>query len=86
MSINILSQDGTILVNYSNVASLFVIKQEYGRPSALSVLWEIKAKYPAVSGITMYDTLARFKNEEDCRKAFAELMNGIYFENAIIKL
>ena len=85
MNINILSQDGKILVNYNNVASLS-IKQEHMQCSTPPVWWEIRAMYPAVSMDILYDTLARFDTEEECEKAFTELMHEIYLQNTIVKL
>lgn len=85
MNINILSQDGKKLVNYNNVASLSM-RSQHMQGSNPPTWWEIIAVYPAVSSDVLYDTLARFGTEDECKKAFAELMYEIYSQNEIIKL
>lgn len=85
MNINILSQDGKILVNYNNVASLSM-RSQHMQGSNPPTWWEIRAIYPAVSSDVLYDTLARFGTEEECKKTFDRLMHEIYFQNEIIKL
>lgn len=85
MNINILSQDGKILVNYNNVASLSM-RSQHMQGSTPPTWWEIRAIYPAVSSDILYDTLAKFDNQEECEKAFTGLMHEIYFQNEIIKL
>lgn len=85
MNINILSQDGTILVNYNNVASLSM-RSQYMQGSTPPRWWEIRAMYPAVSMDILYDTLAKFNTEEECKEVFDKLMHEIYLENTIIKL
>lgn len=73
---NILSQDGTILVNYNNVAS-FYIQKKYMQYSHPDTWWEIVAIYLATSEGVPYNVLARFKDEKRCREAFAMMVSLI---------
>ena len=77
MSINILSQDGNTLINYNNVASLY-IKKEYMQYSHPSTWWEIIAMYSsASSGTALYNVIARFENEQNCKSVFRRMLNLI---------
>ena len=73
---NILSQDGKTLINYDNVASLYIqnIYRQYSQPD---ILWEIRAMYPAVSEDIVYDTIAQFDSEEKCKSVFKEIIYQI---------
>lgn len=73
---NILVQGGKALVNYDNVASLYVqeVYRQYTHPDKW---WEIRAMYTMVSDDIVYDTVATFSNEEDCVKSFKELVRKI---------
>lgn len=73
---NILSQDGKILVNYNNVASLY-IQKKYMQYSHPDTWWEIWAVYPAVSEDVIYDVLAKFDDEKECESAFKRVVNEI---------
>lgn len=77
MSVNILSQDRKILVNYDNVASLY-IQKEYMQYSHPDTWWEIRAMYPAISPEdALYHVLARFEDEKMCESTFIKIVNLI---------
>lgn len=73
---NILSQDGKTLINYNNVASLYIQKRymQYSHPDTW---WEIRVMYPAVSKDILCDTLAIFDKKEECELAFKDMVNKI---------
>ena len=73
---NILSQDGEILVNYNNVASLY-IQKKYMQYSYPDTWWEIVAMYPAVSNDVICDVLARFDDEKECVRVFKRMTSLI---------
>ena len=72
---NILSQDGKILVNYNNVASLY-IKKEYVQYSCPDTWWEIRVLYPSASR-DIECTLAKFDDEKKCELVFRKMVNLI---------
>lgn len=77
MSVNILSQDGKTLVNYDNVASLY-IQKKYVQYSHPDTWWEIRAMYPSLSPEdALYDIIARFDDENECELAFRKIVNLI---------
>lgn len=73
---NILVQGGKTLINYDNVASLYVqeVHRQYVHPDRW---WEIRAMYTMVSDDVVYDTVATFYTEESCIKSFKELIRNI---------
>lgn len=73
---NILSQDGKILVNHDNIASLYIQKiyRQYAHPDTW---WEIRAMYSAVSEDCLYDTIAKFDDEKECESVFKRIVNEI---------
>lgn len=75
MSVNILSQNKKILVNYDNIASLYIQKQyvQYSHPDTW---WEIKILYPFASK-DIECTLARFEDEKMCESTFIKIVNLI---------
>lgn len=77
MNVNILSQDGKILINYNNVASLY-IQKKYVQYSHPDTWWEIRVMYPAVSPEdALYDVIAKFDDEKECELAFKKIVNRI---------
>lgn len=73
---NILSQDGKKLINYDNVASLYIqeVYQQYVTPNKH---WEIRVMYPAVSEDILYDKIAEFNNKEKCEDVFKDIVHQI---------
>ena len=71
---NILSQDGKTLINYDNVASLYIqtVYRQYS-----NTLWEIRALYPTISNDILFDKIAQFDNEEECESVFKEIIHQI---------
>ena len=70
---NILSQNGKILVNYNNVASLY-IQKKYMQYSHPDTWWEIRAMYFTTPKTTSYDILATFEDEKECRRVFSKIV------------
>ena len=62
---NILSQNGKTLINYSNIVSINMESSEN--------IWHIKAIYNGGS----YIILAAFYTEDECKNAFDRLCNRI---------
>lgn len=65
---NILSQNGKILINYNNVSSLFICKNSC---DSSNIIWEIRAIYPYKC------VLATFEKEQDCLLVFEKIVNLI---------
>lgn len=59
------------LVNYSNVASLYI---QYSHPNRW---WEIRAMYPSASEHILYDILAKFDDKDECDSVFKRIVNEI---------
>lgn len=72
---NILSQDGKILVNYNNIASLYM-KKEYMQYSNPDTWWEIRALYPSTSK-DISCILAKFDDENECTRVFKRMASLI---------
>ncbi|MBO5828861.1 MAG: hypothetical protein J6R59_10490 [Paludibacteraceae bacterium] len=72
----ILSKDGEKLINYNNVASIYIqeIYRQYQQPDKF---WEIRAMYPAVSEDVLYDTLGTFYAKDECKNTFDRLCDCI---------
>ena len=70
---NILSQNGKILINYNNVSSLFVYENKYYYPE---ITWEIRILCPYKASDISY-TLVVFEKEQDCLLVFEKLINLI---------
>lgn len=72
---NILSQDGKILVNYDNIASLYMQKKyvQYSHPDTW---WEIRVLYPSASK-DVECTLAKFDDEKECELVFRKMTSLI---------
>lgn len=73
---NILSQDGKTLINYNNIANL-CMQSRYMQHSSPATWWEINAIYPAVSSDVLYDTIAKFDNEKECKEVFDRIVREI---------
>lgn len=74
-NINLLSQNGGILVNYRNVLRLFIRKVDNHIP------WEIRVEYPKGGG---FDTMARFNSLKECETVFKKVANLIANETSLI--
>lgn len=77
----ILNQYGDVLVNSNNVTNFYIkpiILYAESKPSR----WEIRAEYPApnVSNGALFDILASYHNEEDCKENFNNLIHALIEE------
>ena len=73
-NINLLSQNGDLLVNYRNVLRLFVTELgDSGR-------WDIRVEYPGGG----QNVLARFNSQRECETAFTNAASLIANETRLI--
>ena len=76
MSINILSANKQVLINYDNVASI-AVQKEYVQYKHTSPEWNLVAYFPAVSSDVLTVTLGTYRTEEKCREELATLVEKI---------
>lgn len=76
MSINILSANKSVLINYNNVASIS-IQKGYEQYQHTDPEWKIVAYFPAVSSDVLTAILGIYKTEDRCEAELKTLIDKI---------
>lgn len=77
---NILCQDKRKIINYDNIASIYIKKRDFYPDTSE---YEIIATYPADKS---YDIIATFKHETKCEKVFEAMLTKIRINENMISI
>lgn len=81
---NILSQNGRILINYDNIESLYIDKDKYVTNNSNEYIHNICAYRSSKND--EYYILATFKSKDECINVFEKLLDEISSKNNFISL